>query len=155
MSPQTLRSFLRLDQKQKRSVLVAAMILVATRVGLRLFGFRAWRKFLGSFGERLVTERVCEASFGRVLAIAKMQSSAERHLFFRPSCLEHSLALQWMLRRENIAAVMKIGARKQGGRFEAHAWVEVNGTPLDNGGAGGTEFLPFEEAYSSLETEIP
>jgi len=154
MSPQTLRSFLRLDQKQKRTVLVAAMMLVATRVGLRLLGFRAWRKFLGSFGDRLATERVCEASFGRALAIARMQSSAERHLFFRPSCLEHSLVLHWMLRREGIAAAMRIGGRKQSGQFEAHAWIEVNGIPLGSAGTDGAEFVPFDAAHSSLETEI-
>ena len=115
MSPQTLRRFLQLNRKQKRIVLVAAVTLVATRIGLRIFGFRAWRKFLGAFGRRLAAERVSDESIGRALAIARLQSSAERHLFFRPSCLEHSLVLQWMLRREGIAAVMRIGGRKQSG----------------------------------------
>ena len=155
MSPQTLRRFLQLNRKQKRTVLVAAVTLVTTRIGLRLFGFRAWQKFLGAFGERPAAEFVCDESIGRALAIARLQSSAERHLFFRPSCLEHSLVLQWMLRPEGIAAAMRIGGRKQSGRFEAHAWVEVNGIPLDNTRADGAEFVPFDAVHSSLETELP
>jgi hypothetical protein len=155
MSPQTLRRFLQLNRKQKRTVLIAGVTLVATHIGLRLFGFRAWRKFLGAFGRRPAAELVSDESIDRALAIARLQFSAEQHLFFRPSCLEHSLVLQLVLRREGIAAAIRVGGRKQSGRFEAHAWVEVNGTPLDNTRADGTEFVPFNAAHSSLETEIP
>lgn len=86
--------------------------------------------------------------------MARLHASAERHLFFRPSCLEHSLALKWMLNRAGIAATMVIGGRKQGTRFEAHAWVEVNGTACDNADAAGTTFARFDAVHSSLETEI-
>jgi len=154
MPPRTLRRFLQLNRQRKRTVLVAAMTLVSTHIGLRIFGFRAWRKFLGSFGRRPAAV-VSGESMSRALAITKLHSSAERHLFFRPSCLEHSLVLQWMLRREGISAALRIGGRKQGTRFEAHAWVEVNGTPLGNTGADGTEFVPFDAVHSSVETEIP
>ena len=155
MSPQTLRRFLQLSRQQKRIVLVAAGTLLATRIGLRIFGFRTYWRFLGSFGRGPAEKFASGESIGKARAIATLQSSAERHLFFLPNCLERSLVLQWMLRREGIAANMRIGGRKQGARFEAHAWVEVNGTPVENASSDGTAFVPFDSVHSALETEIP
>jgi hypothetical protein len=40
--------------------------------------------------------------------------------------------LWWMLRRQGIHGELHIGARKQGGRFEAHAWVELDGRILND-----------------------
>lgn len=44
-------------------------------------------------------------------------------------CLQRSFATTWMLRRHGITAYMALGARKM--PFKAHAWVEVNGYPVN------------------------
>jgi hypothetical protein len=155
MSAQTLRRFLQLDKQQRRIVVAAAVALALTRAGLRVFGFRKWQKFLGSLMRRAPAKIFTGESVHRAREIAKRQLSAERHLFFRASCLEHSLVLVWLLRREGIAGVLRLGGRKQGAQFEAHAWVEVSGTSLDSANGDALEFVPFDGAGSSLETEIP
>lgn len=155
MASRTLRRFLQLNQQQKRIVLAAATALVLTRAGLRIFGFRRWQNFLGSFGQRAAAKLGSDENIHRARQIAKLQLSAERHLFPRASCLEHSLVLLWLLRREGIAGILRLGGRKQGDQFEAHAWVEVGGASLDNANGDAMEFVPFDGTRSSLETEIP
>lgn len=46
---------------------------------------------------------------------------------FRAVCLQRGLALQWMLRRRNIDAVLHYGVRKTGEQLDAHVWVSVEG----------------------------
>jgi hypothetical protein len=50
-------------------------------------------------------------------------------------------------------ADLRIGARKEANRFEAHAWVELNGTVLDGGETEHLHFVPFEQSKSSMETQ--
>jgi len=45
------------------------------------------------------------------------------------NCLSRSLTLWWLLQRQGIAAEIQIGVRNGGQLFQAHAWVEVQGTP--------------------------
>jgi hypothetical protein len=48
------------------------------------------------------------------------------------SCLEHSLALVWMLRRRNSKARLQIGCRRDGSDICFHAWVlGPNSKPLE------------------------
>jgi hypothetical protein len=46
----------------------------------------------------------------------------------RARCLEQSLALYLLLRRRGVPAELRLGAQPR--PFYAHAWVEVDGTPL-------------------------
>ena len=47
----------------------------------------------------------------------------------RAACLEQSLALYLLLRRRGVAADLKLGVQPL--PFYAHAWVEVDGRPVD------------------------
>jgi len=63
------------------------------------------------------------------------------------------LALWWLLRRHGVSAELRLGARKQSNRFEAHAWVELDGAILNDSAAGDVHFVPFEGPVSSLEAQ--
>lgn len=86
----------------------------------------------------------------RARTIAKMEEAAARHLPIVPNCLEKSLALWWLLRRRHIPADLRIGVRKDGGRLEAHAWVEAGGAVLSESGDEHVHFVPLEGAIHSL-----
>jgi hypothetical protein len=58
-----------------------------------------------------------------------------------------------MLRHRGMNADLRIGARKEANRFEAHAWVELGGTVLDGGETEHLHFVPFEQSESSMETQ--
>lgn len=62
---------------------------------------------------------------------------------FRPTCLQRSLTLWWLLRRQGIACALRIGVRFVAGRFEAHAWVERLGLVLNDRPDIGQLFAPF------------
>jgi len=140
----------------RRLVLEAAVALVATWVGLRVVGFRRWKSMLGWFtASARRVHRADSAVLGAAGAIARFEDAAARHLFLRTNCLERSLVLCWLLERRGIAAQLRIGARKEKGRFEAHAWVEVDGTVLNDAPEPHLHFAPFERPIASLKAEIP
>jgi hypothetical protein len=76
--------------------------------------------------------------------LAKLVDIAARHSFFRSNCLVQSLTLQRLLRRRGIKSQLRIGVRRQQGRFEAHAWVEFAGVPMNDIRNVKERFAPFE-----------
>jgi hypothetical protein len=47
------------------------------------------------------------------------------------NCLSRSLTLWWLLRQQGLEGTLRIGTRFKDGRFQAHAWVEYDGQPLN------------------------
>jgi hypothetical protein len=146
---QSWRTYWALNHVERAIARSAALGLTAAWIGLRLFGFRRW--------QQIISRRI-ESSEPRHLAVSanrilQLQTAAARNLFFQVNCLEQSLVLWMLLRRHGFAADLKIGARKEAGRFEAHAWVELNGVPLNDQADSDRKFVPFDRAISSLETQ--
>ena len=77
-----------------------------------------------------------------------MLLAAARYSFVRYTCLERSLALWWLLRRQGIASSVRIGTRKNANRLEAHAWVEFGGDALN-------EIEQPHERYSAFDAAFP
>jgi hypothetical protein len=139
-------------------VLEAAAMLLASWIGLRLFGFQRWR---GLITRLTGTTRSSPTSMMRAEKdekielshkLARLEAAASRHLFVRVNCLERSVALWWLLRRRGIPAELRIGGRKENGRFEAHAWVDLDGIVLSEADYEHNEFVPFERPASPVET---
>jgi Transglutaminase-like superfamily len=146
---ETWRGFWRLNGYARSIALEAAAALTATWIGLRLMGFRRWQAVLSWFAPIPAT-RSNSAALAAAREIARLEQAAARRLFFRANCLQQSLALWWLLRRRGISADLRIGARKEAGRFEAHAWVELDGTILNDVAAELAPFVPFDGFVSSL-----
>jgi hypothetical protein len=131
-----MRSFDRwraLGRDEKRLVLGAALAVGVAAAGLRVAGVRRMlRAAAPKIGGRALTPPEIRT---RVNAIDR----AGRYV---PggTCLAKSLALAWMLRRNGVAAMVRIGVRT-GGRFDAHAWVECEGTPIGDAPDGYTAFV--------------
>jgi hypothetical protein len=150
----TWRRYRRLERGDRRLARETAAALLATRIGLRVGGLRRWKELL----VRLGPPRTAGASAGLpgqpaievARRVAAIQDAASRHLPWQASCLERSLVLWWQLRRSGIAAEMRIGARKEGGRFEAHAWVELGNVVLNDSGETHMHFAPFDGAILTL-----
>jgi len=62
--------------------------------------------------------------------VARLVATAARRGPFRVACLPRALALQGLLRERGIPAELRIGVRKEGDLFQAHAWVEHQGVAL-------------------------
>jgi hypothetical protein len=59
------------------------------------------------------------------------------------TCLVRSLTLKKMLDRRSIPAQIRIGARRDQGTLYAHAWVEVDHTPIGEAQDVTAKFNPF------------
>ena len=147
------QKFWRLSGSERGVALQAAGGLLATWLGLRLAGFRRWKSVLAHLSASAnTTARQHDAlQTESAEVIARMAAAAARNVFFGTNCLEQSLVLWWLLRRRGISAELRIGARKEFNRFEAHAWVEVDSAALDNAGAEHLHFVPFDGPISPLE----
>ncbi len=108
------------------SVARCALALLAVRADLKARGFgpavaRARRLGARGAGGGLPAAEVERAAYHVAVAAA----------FFpgRAVCLEQSLALYLLLRRRGVTAELRLGV--QAYPFYAHAWVELDGEPVN------------------------
>lgn len=137
-----------LSWSERRLLIQALFLLPLTALILRLLGFRHWQSSLASLvpiadpqaGSQL------ESAVQRAHVTARMVRAAAWHGPYRAKCLQQALVLWWLLRRQGIHNELRIGVRKEGNRLEAHAWVEVLGTPVNDSDDVGQRFSPFDRA---------
>jgi hypothetical protein len=56
------------------------------------------------------------------------------------------LTLWWLLHRQGVVSDLRIGVRNSGGHFEAHAWVEYQGYPLNEQAQVHQRYTSFAQA---------
>ncbi len=137
-------------------ILRAALLLPLTEIGLRLFGFRRWKELIEKFS---LTPRVAQSlqvDLQQDVALRAVRAvrSAELHGPTNPNCLERSMTLWWLLRRDGIDGELHIGARMEGGRFEAHAWVELRGEVLNDGAEVHQHYARFDAPIAAAAGEL-
>lgn len=148
------RRFRRLNANERGIVLEAAAALPAAWISMRIAGAGIRKAALAraGFSADATSNATSSGDLAEAQRIARLGSATARTLFLRATCLEQSLVLRWMLRRRGMSPVLCIGARKEANRFEAHAWVELNGIALEAGGAEHHHFVPFQNHGNSMET---
>ena len=70
-----------------------------------------------------------------------------------PDCLNASLTVWWLLARKGITSDLRVGVHKDGGKFEAHAWVECGGAALNEPEPRHQHFRAFDAALALLLPE--
>jgi Transglutaminase-like superfamily len=126
----------------------ATLLIPLIRMSLRLRGFRATQKSLRmriGLDVSALSESAAEA---KTKQVCRVVLAAARHSPMRVSCLERSLALWWLLARRGIATRLRIGARKSGEKFEAHAWVERNGEAIGEPEGAHFHYAAFTKEFS-------
>ncbi|MGQ0732591.1 MAG: lasso peptide biosynthesis B2 protein [Acidobacteriota bacterium] len=131
-----LRAWSRRDQwLLLRAVLLIAVVAAAVRMG----GVARVQRMLGRLSRPSGTSAVHAAEAHDV---ARIVHAASRHTLAN-TCLHRSLALWFLLRRQGHEVELRYGARKRDGRFEAHAWVEVDGCALNDDESVDRDFAPL------------
>jgi Transglutaminase-like superfamily len=132
--PGKWRRFLKRPPEDRALILRAMAVLPLTGIGLRVFGFRRCKEWMEKFSSSTKSPRESEPSAQLDVAARAVRAicSAELHGPAAPNCLERSMVLWWLLRREGIHGELHIGARKNGAHLEAHAWVELGGRVLND-----------------------
>jgi hypothetical protein len=144
-----LRRFSALEREAQKLFLRAMALLPMVALSLRWRGFRATQSTL----QKSLSNKTPELDSGlvpqRLFLTAHMVNAADRHGLVHPSCLAKSLALWWLLGRQGISSQLRIGIRKENEKFEAHAWVERDGTALHEPEEHHQHYAVFDAAFSS------
>jgi Transglutaminase-like superfamily len=148
-----LRRFSALERPARGLFLRAMALLPLIALSLRWRGYRttqaALQRFLSS-----PNEKPDDALVGKNVAVtAHMVNAADRHGPVHPSCLAKSLTLWWLLARQGISSRLRIGIRKENGKFEAHAWVERDGAALNEPDGHHRHYAAFDESLSAMPPE--
>ena len=147
------RRFRKRSSEERGMILRAMLMLPLVEIGLRTLGFCRLKEKI----ERLPIRELSSASqttssSQKKLHILRAVRSAELHGFSTPNCLERSLTLWWMLRRAGIASELRIGARKSDSRFEAHAWIEVDGQVLNDTPEVHAHYSRFDAPIAAVDS---
>ena len=140
-----LRRFNALPRPAKGLFLRAAVLLPLLTISLRLRGFRSTQQFLQRFvgsAMKAPPDNVCGE---RVAITSRMVLAAARYSLLPSTCLERSLCLWWLLARQNIATQFRIGVKKDGEKFAAHAWVERDGVAIGEPESSHLHFAAFDK----------
>ncbi len=144
-----IRQFSALERPARELFLRAAVLLPLISISLRWWGFRKTKASLQYFLSVPYGSQNPDAQT-RARLTAQMVRAAAQHGIGDPACLEVSLALWWLLARQGIASDLRVGIRKGGENFEAHAWVECGGTSLNEPEMDHHHYAAFDEALASL-----
>jgi hypothetical protein len=126
------------------AVSIAATPLVVA--GLSILGFTRLQSAMARWPRpsqaRFKTE---QAASERARSAAKVVAIAAGSGPVRATCLRRSLLLWWLLRREGIETVLRVGVNRDSGVFRAHAWVEYLGRPLNDADDVALRFPAFAQ----------
>jgi hypothetical protein len=148
-----LRRFRKLSSAARIDFLLAAFLLPVISVSLRICGFRntqMWLQNRLSKKDRRKDGREIQAD---AAITARMVRAATRYGVGHPTCLAESLALWWLLARRGQAPELRIGVRKTGEKFEAHAWVEHECQALNEPEAPHRHYAVIDIARENLPPE--
>ncbi len=147
-----------MDADARGIFLRATAVLPVISVSLKMRGFGATQKFLLR-SLPIVPQTSQQDSIHVVGALkrteltSRMVNAAIGHVWRASTCLEKSLALWWLLGRQGIACEVRIGARKQGGKFEAHAWLERDGVAINEPQQEHRHYAAFDAAFPLQSSE--
>jgi Transglutaminase-like superfamily len=147
------RRFSALERPAQSLFLRAMVLLPVVSLSLRWRGFRATQAALQRLISSSKEEKDCSNAGERAKLTAHMVYAAEREGLVHPTCLALSLTLWWLLERQGIASHLRVGIRKENGKFEAHAWVERDGVALNEPEEHHHHYAAFDAAFSSLPTD--
>ena len=123
----------------ERGVLLRAVVaLPVISAGLRGLGLGRMQRILA----RLTPARAAQVdNLDEARSMARVVNAAGHRM--RVACLGRSLTLWWLLRRRGMESSIHLGASKNGSDFAAHAWVEMDGSVLNDRPDVGERFVTF------------
>jgi len=155
------RKLQQLSASERRLLIQALVLLPLTFCGVYVLGVSRWHRFLAqlaSFGNtpnRTLVIADVETAM-QAQAIARMVKIAAEKGIYEARCLQQTLVLWCLLRRNQIESEIRFGARKKEKELQAHAWVEVSGVALNEDSDVCLHFSPLEgDAEAGLIGELP
>lgn len=143
-----LHKLITLPVKDRWSLFQIFALLPFTRLSLRLFGF----KWTFAVIRWLTAVSKQKPPFNEVTEVERLRywiRFTKLNGPYRGNCLSRSLVLWWLLQRQGIRCEMRIGTRQSMGEFQAHAWLEYQGAPVNAGPRVHQNYLAFKQIFTS------
>jgi Transglutaminase-like superfamily len=169
----SFRKLRRLSANERRLLTQALVLLPLSFCGVYALGVSRWHRFLAQLASLGTTSNRSKNNNGnfasednlvvadaaateQAKAIARIVKIAAEKGTYQARCLQQTLVLWYLLRRNNIEGEIRFGARKEAGELQAHAWVEVGGIALNEESDVCLHFSPLEtDAGAGLTLEMP
>ncbi len=145
-----LHRFFRLSSFERWMFVRGVLLLPITACALRFVRMKTVMSWMESSagGERLQCERDQDEIRRLSLTAQKMLEAASRYGVTRGNCLSKSIVLCHLLRRNGLQAMLRVGGRKEGSQFAAHAWVELDSIVIGDFEGLHKDFVPFDQTKS-------
>jgi len=168
----SFRKLQRLSANERRLLTQAFVLLPLTFWGVYALGVSRWLRFLARLASLGTTSNHSNnhkrslasepapvvadaAATEQARAIARIVKIAAEKGVYQAKCLQQTLVLWCLLRRNHIESEIRFGARKQSGELQAHAWVEVGGIALNEESDVCLHFSPLgTDAGAGLTLEM-
>jgi len=141
------KKFWTLSGSDKITFMVALCGLPGVYLNLRRFGFKNYLARLQHISLAAIAPDI-ETSSGPA-QISYLINGAARLLFRREACLERSILLWSLLRRRGIESELRIGVATEDGTIRAHAWVEIDGEPINEQPQTNKKFAAFDSSFTA------
>ena len=155
----SFRKLQRLSANERRLLTQALVLLPLTFWGVYALGVSRWQRFLtrlASFGTTSNRNSLRDVAASEVSEVARAVKIAAERGLFQANCLQQTLVLWCLLRRNHIESELRFGARKQEGQLQAHAWVELDGVALNEASDVCLHFSPLAgDAGTAQIPEMP
>src|SRR5687768_4341049 len=120
------------------ALLSSFLLLAATDLALRILGFAR----TVALARKLSTTRR-QADVALIAEVCRRLAMAAVFYPGRARCLEQSLALYVLLRRRGLPVELRLGVQPY--PFTAHAWVELEGRPVNEQPEVISQFVPMQD----------
>lgn len=109
-----------------------AILLIAADIRMKI---QSSKQILASLRAQTVPSdkrRSARITLRQFEKLSQLAETADRNLGWKPSCLRRSLVLLTFSKWFQSPLSFRLGVRKQSDKFEAHAWIEMDGIALEN-----------------------
>ncbi len=135
-----------LDGTDRWLVIRAFLWLTTMDLALRAFGLR----WVVAHARHIEGREADAYTMHRARRYARRIGAAARRHPLPVACLQRSLVLHYWLRADGVPSEFRIGVRKEDGVLKAHAWIEIDGRPINERAA---QLAGFARLDGIAETE--
>jgi hypothetical protein len=133
---------LALSQRERWLLVRAFVGLGVVEVALRIYDLPRLVEAMKA-REPQAARSVTPDQLRRAREYAHLVKIASRYHLVAATCLHRSLVLRQLLAREGLPTELRIGVKKDGIKLRAHAWVELDGYPVNDSPADIASFVPL------------
>lgn len=125
---QKIKNWLRFSSLERRLTIEAIVVHAVALVCIKLISLKFWNRHIVPLSRAEFTRQQDEA----IRISREALNRARRNTGIQGACLSQSITLAWLLRRFDIQAELVLGTHYQGDGLAAHAWLEIDGTVIND-----------------------